>query len=68
MIPHSATIKFNIFIHELLPNGSINPEIVDCSEEFKNFDMSNLADISITECSKEECIKRVKQILEKIHG
>lgn len=64
--PHIAVVKFNIFIHRLLPDGSIDPEILDCSDDFKDYDTTDEAELSITGFDRWDCIRKVKAKLESL--
>jgi hypothetical protein len=64
--PHVAVIKFNIFIHRLLPDGSIDPEILDCSDDFKDNDASSESELSVTGFDRWDCVRKVKKKLESL--
>ncbi len=66
--PHVAIVKFNVFIHRSLPDGSYDPEIIDCSQEFIDYKLSNKAEIIITGFDKWNCIENVKKKLESLNG
>lgn len=64
--PHIATIRMNIFVQRILPDGSIDPEIIDCSDDFKDNDMASKAEIRITGFDRWDCIRKIKQKLEEM--
>ena len=64
--PHVAVIQFNVFVHRLLHDGSLDPEIVNCEEEFQKLGMSNEAELSVSGFDKEECLRLVKEKLERL--
>ena len=64
--PHVAIIKFSVFIHKMLPDGSIEPQVVDCSELFKDSEMTNKAQMYVQGFDKWDCVQKVKETLEKL--
>jgi hypothetical protein len=66
--PHVAIVRFNIFIHRVLPDGSYDPQIIDCKSEFQDYEMTNSAEIVVTGFDKWNCIKNVKEKLESLNG
>lgn len=64
--PHIGVVKFNIFVHKMLDDGSIDPQIIDCSNDFKDNEMSNLGEIHVVGFDKWDCIKKVKKLLESL--
>jgi hypothetical protein len=64
--PHMGLVRFNIFIHRVLDDGSIDPEVVDCNDEFQKLGMTNLGEIHVTGYDKNNCIEKVKDILENL--
>ena len=66
--PHVAIIKFNVIVHRMLPDGSLDPEIVDCSDLFKDNEMAKNAEITVEGFDKWHCVKKIKQKLEKLNG
>lgn len=64
--PHIGVVKFNIFIHRMLPDGSIDPEILDCSDLFKDNEISNKGEINVIGYDKWNCVQKVKQLLEEL--
>lgn len=64
--PHVGIVKFNIFIHKMLSDGSVDPQIVDCSEDFRENEITNLGEIHVIGYDKWDCIKKVKNILENL--
>jgi len=64
--PHMGLLKFNIFIHRVLEDGSIDPQPVDCTDEFQKLGMTNLGEINVTGYDKNNCIEKVKTLLESL--
>lgn len=64
--PHIGIIKFNIFVHKMLSDGSIDPQVINCSEDFKENQMTNLGEIHVVGFDKWDCIKKVKKLLEEL--
>lgn len=64
--PHIGIIKFNIFIHKMLSDGSIDPQVINCSEDFKDNQMTNLGEIHVIGFDKWDCIKKIKELLEEL--
>jgi hypothetical protein len=62
--PHTGIIRFNIFIHQIMSDGGVDPEIIECIDDFKDFNMANRGEIHITGFNKHDCISKVKKILE----
>jgi len=67
-VPCVGVIDFNIFIHKMLNDGSLDPEILDCSEEFSESNASPVAQITVIGINKKDCVNKIKQILEKLNG
>lgn len=65
-VPCVGIIDFNIFIHKILNDGSIDPEILDCSTEFAENDASTMAQITITGINKKDCVNKIKILLQKL--
>lgn len=66
--PHVGIIRFNVFVHKMLHDGSIDPLIVDCSSEFKDCAMTNLGEIHVVGFDKYDCVKKIKERLEILNG
>lgn len=66
-VPCVGIINFNILIHKLLNDGSIDPEILDCSREFSESNSSNVAQITVTGINKLDCVNKVKRTLERLN-
>lgn len=66
--PHVGIIKFNIFVHKLLPDGSVDPLIVNCKDEFVNSKMASAGELHVTGYDKWNCIEKIKQKLESLNG
>lgn len=66
--PHVGIVKFNIFVHKLLPDGSIDPVLVDCANDFQNNKMASTGEFHVIGYDKWNCIEKVKQKLENLNG
>lgn len=66
-VPCVGLIDFNIFIHKILPDGSIDPETLDCSVDFIEAKASPVAQLTVTGINKKDCIEKIKTILERIN-
>lgn len=62
--PHIAIIKFNVFVHRLLPDGSIDPEVIDCSDLADQYKIGKLGEFTITGYDKWNCVEKLKKTLE----
>lgn len=62
--PHVGIIKFCIYVHRILPDGSIDPEVLDCTDLFRDHKISNQAEIFIEGYDKWNCVERIKEKLE----
>ena len=65
--PHVALINFNILIHRLLPDGTIDPQVVDCSDLFQQDHIAKQGQIIIQGFDKWDCIKNIKEKLERLN-
>ena len=45
--PHTGIIKFNIYVHKILSDGTIDPVIVDCSDLFRDFEISRFSHLDL---------------------
>jgi len=64
--PHIGILRFNIFIHRMMEDGSIDPDIIDCVEDFKDNKMAHQGEIHVVGYNKENCIDKVKRLLESL--
>ena len=64
--PHIGIVRFNIFLHRMLPDGSLDPEVVDCSDLFKDHSMTQAGEFHVTGFDKWDCAKKVKEKLESL--
>jgi hypothetical protein len=64
--PYAGIISFNIFVHRLLPDGSLDPEVLDCAKDFDKIGMSGEAELSVTGFSLEECLTEIKNKIERL--
>ncbi len=62
--PHVGVVKFSIYVHRILPDGSIDPEVINCADLFKDHEISNQAEIYIEGYDKWNCVEKIKQKLE----
>lgn len=62
--PHVGIIKLNVFVHRMLPDGSIDPEVLDCSDDFKDNKMTNQGEFHIRGFDRWDCVKKIKEKLE----
>lgn len=63
--PHHAQILFNINIFPISEDGSLLPEKLT-TEELQKFGITDKAIFNISGYSKEDCIKKTKEVLEKL--
>lgn len=66
--PHIGVIKFAIYVHKVLPDGSIDPYVIDCSDLFNEHQMSNAAEITVTGFDKWDCVRKIKEKMENLNG
>lgn len=66
--PHIGTIKFNIYIQKMNPDHSIDTQIVDCSDLFKDHEITELGEIHVIGFDKWECVRKIKEKLESLSG
>jgi hypothetical protein len=64
--PHVAIVNFNILVHRLLPDGSIDPQVVDCSDLFMGNYIAKQGQVSIHGFDKWDCVKNIKERLERL--
>jgi hypothetical protein len=64
--PHIGIIKFDIMIHKMFQDGTVDPQMIDCSDLFADHEMSNLGEIHVVGFDKWDCVKRVKEKLESL--
>lgn len=65
-VPCVGIVDFNVFVHKILIDGSIDPEILDCSAEFADNGASSVAQITITGINKKDCVEKIKALLERL--
>lgn len=65
-VPCVGIIRFNVFVHKLLSDGSVDPEMLDCTQEFDECGASNVAEIRIEGFNKSDCVNKVKKLLESL--
>jgi hypothetical protein len=61
-LPHKAIIHIGIAVHEVLRNGDLDP--IPASEE----ELASQAKIAIDGFDRADCIKKIKELLEKLDG
>ena len=66
--PHVGIVKFAIYVHKMLPDGSIDPHVIDCSDLFKDHEISNAAEIYIQGFDKWDCVRKIKERMENLNG
>jgi hypothetical protein len=66
-LPHKAIIGINIYVHEVLKNGDLDP-IPASNEELARYNIGQSAKIAVSGFDRADCIKKVKEVLEKLDG
>ncbi len=64
--PHVAKVKFNIFVHKLMDDGSINPTVLDCKELFRDCQIAQQGELYIEGFDIWDCVNKVKKKLETL--
>ena len=64
--PCIGIMRFNIFVHRILEDGSVEMAVQDCSKEFEDMEMSDTLEIKVIGFTKAECIESIKNKLEKL--
>jgi hypothetical protein len=65
--PHHATVTMKIDIRKMNSDGSLGHHIIG-NEILKKYNMTNKAQVCISGATEAECIKNVKEMLEKLNG
>lgn len=65
--PHHATVTMKIDIRKMNSDGSLSHSVLG-NNILKKYNMTNKAQICISGASEAECIKNLKQMLEKLNG
>jgi len=65
--PHQAIVKFKISVHKVLNGGGLDPTPVS-DEDLKKHGINRFANMSVTGFDKNDCIKKLKEKLEKLNG
>lgn len=65
--PHTAVIKFQIKVHKNLQEGGLDPVPVS-DGELRKYGIDKFAAISVSGFDKIDCIKKLKEKLEKLNG
>lgn len=65
--PHIGLLKFNIIVHRMLPDGSMDPEIIDCSDLFKDHQITNRGELHVVGVDKWDCVQKIKEKLESLN-
>ncbi len=63
--PHHAQIVFSINVFPISQDGSLVPEKLS-NDELQEFGIKNKAIFNITGYNKEDCIKKIKEVLESL--
>ncbi len=66
-LPHKAIVHINIYVHEVLKNGDLDP-IPASNEELARYNIGQTAKLSVSGFDRSDCIKKVKELLEKLNG
>ncbi|MDC1324998.1 hypothetical protein N8257_00640 [Ulvibacter sp.] len=66
-LPHKAIIHIGIAVHEVLKNGDLDP-IPASEEELSRYDLGRHAKMCINGFDRADCIKKIKELLEKLDG
>jgi hypothetical protein len=66
-LPHKAIIHIGIAVHEVLRNGDLDP-IPASEEELARYDIGRQAKIAIDGFDRADCIKKIKELLEKLRS
>ena len=64
--PHVAVVKFNIFIHKMMSDGSIDPVSIVCPELFQNCQIAKQGELYVEGVDIWDCAAKVKKKLEKL--
>ena len=65
--PHHATITMKIDIRKMNSDGSLDHKVLG-NEILRKYNMTNKAQICISGTTEADCIKNLKQMLEKLNG
>jgi len=65
--PHTAVIKIQIRVHKTFKDGSLDPNPIK-TDELNKYGIGPFADMKIEGFDKTDCIKKVKERLEKLNG
>lgn len=64
--PHQAIFEIKIKVHEVLPDGSLNPTIMT-DEQLKEFGLSSRATLSVKGFNLKNCLENLEKKLEKLN-
>ena len=67
MHPHHAVITMKIDIRKMYPDGTLDEQVLG-NDILKKYNMSNKAQICFTAATENDCIKMVKERLERLNG
>ena len=67
MYPHHATVTLKIDVRKMNTDGSLEPVVMGNSLLSK-YGMSRKAQLCVSGTSEADCIKRLKEKLEKLNG
>ena len=65
--PHHATITMKIDVRKINSDGSLDHSVLG-NEILRKYNMTNKAQICISGATEADCIKNLKQMLEKLNG
>jgi len=65
--PHHATITMKIDIRKMNSDGTLDHRVLG-NNILRKYGMTNKAQVCISGASEGECIKNLKQMLEKLNG
>jgi hypothetical protein len=51
----------------MLPDGSMDPEIIDCSDLFKDHQITNRGELHVVGVDKWDCVQKIKEKLESLN-
>ena len=65
--PHHATITMKIDVRKMNSDGSLDHKVLG-NEALKKYNMTSKAQICISGVDEADCIKNLKEMLEKLNG
>lgn len=64
--PHQAVVKFKISVHKVLNGGGLDPTPIS-RKDLKKYGLDTFANISVSGFDKNDCIKKLKEKLERLN-